>query len=81
MVSISLHQRKTHGFWELQNSLLSGIHQPEGSSKIMGFLSNCDEASKIESILVGRESHLVKHTKPNVKKLNEVEKRTLQGNI
>jgi hypothetical protein len=41
-------EKKTHGFWELQNSLLSGIQQPEGSpkKKSWSFLSNCDETSK-----------------------------------
>lgn len=44
----------------------------------MEFLSNCDETQK-EFLLVGRDSHLVELTKSDVKKLNEVDQRTLHA--
>jgi hypothetical protein len=50
---------------------------PKLQEKIELFLQNCSETMNIIFLLIGKNSHLIKLTRSNVKKLNEVEQKSL----
>jgi hypothetical protein len=76
---IPLPEKKHINFGNIKIVYSAGFTNPRVRQKIVEFLSNCDETQKIEFLLVGRDSHLVELTKSNVKKLNEVDQRTLHA--
>jgi len=50
---------------------------PKLREKIELFLQNCSETMNIIFLLIGKNSHLIKLTRSNVKKLNEVDQKSL----